>query len=75
MFDDAQRRRVIAARMRLKERFEPSQASTLETPQGTGPPNRHGLPQVPVGQTVTERWPILDLGESRCTPITVDGCA
>jgi DMSO/TMAO reductase YedYZ molybdopterin-dependent catalytic subunit len=32
-------------------------------PQGSGPPNRHGLPAVPVGQRVVENWPVLDLGD------------
>ena len=30
--------------------------------QGTGPANRHGQPQVPVGQHVVKKWPVLDLG-------------
>jgi len=33
-----------------------------EGPQGDGPPNRHGMPRVPVGQRVVESWPVLDLG-------------
>jgi DMSO/TMAO reductase YedYZ molybdopterin-dependent catalytic subunit len=52
--------------MKLKKRFE---KKMVETPsildnnaQGSGPKNRHGMPQVPIGQTVTEKWPILDLG-------------
>jgi len=32
-------------------------------PEGSGPPNRHGLPTIPVGQHVVENWPVLDLGE------------
>lgn len=32
------------------------------TPMGDGPPNRHGLPSVPVGQHTVENWPVLDLG-------------
>jgi len=31
--------------------------------QGTGPENRHGEPQVPVGQHVVKKWPVLDLGD------------
>ncbi|MHC4837848.1 MAG: sulfite oxidase-like oxidoreductase [Planctomycetota bacterium] len=30
--------------------------------QGSGPANRHGQPQVPVGQHTVENWPVLDLG-------------
>lgn len=58
--------RIIEARMKLKDRFEermkgtPSMAD--ETPQGKGPANRHGMPQTPVGQTLTQKWPVLDLG-------------
>ena len=32
-------------------------------PQGTGPPNRHGMPKLPVGQHEVKNWPVLDLGE------------
>ena len=32
-------------------------------PQGSGPANRHGMPQLPVGQHVVRNWPVLDLGE------------
>ena len=33
-------------------------------PLGSGPKNRHGMPQVPVDQTPTApgKWPVLDLG-------------
>jgi DMSO/TMAO reductase YedYZ molybdopterin-dependent catalytic subunit len=65
MGDDKQER-IVEARMKLRERFfdrmakTPSQAD--DRPQGKGPPNAHGMPQVPVGQTVTKGWPVLDLG-------------
>jgi DMSO/TMAO reductase YedYZ molybdopterin-dependent catalytic subunit len=32
-------------------------------PQGTGSPNRHGMPKLPVGQHEVKNWPVLDLGE------------
>ena len=32
-------------------------------PEGSGPPNRHGLPAVPIGQHVVGNWPVLDLGD------------
>src|SRR5262249_60986953 len=32
-------------------------------PQGSGPPNRHRMPKLPVGQHVVKNWPVLDLGE------------
>ena len=32
-------------------------------PEGSGPPNREGLPQLPIGQHQVKNWPVLDLGE------------
>ena len=32
-------------------------------PQGTGPSNRHGMPQLPPGQRRVPNWPVLDLGD------------
>jgi len=32
-------------------------------PEGSGPINRHGMPQLPVGQHEVKNWPVLDLGE------------
>ena len=32
-------------------------------PEGSGPPNRHGMPMLPVGQHEVKNWPVLDLGE------------
>jgi DMSO/TMAO reductase YedYZ molybdopterin-dependent catalytic subunit len=45
---------------------------------GSGPPNRHGLPRVPVGQRVVTNWPVLDLGDVPRVPteaweLAVDG--
>ena len=34
-----------------------------QPPQGSGPENRHGMPQLPVGQHEVKNWPVLDLGE------------
>jgi len=34
-----------------------------QPPEGTGPANRHGIPQLPVGQHQVKNWPVLDLGE------------
>lgn len=59
-------KRIVEARMKLKARFEekikltPSVAD--DKPMGTGKPNRHGMPVVPVGQVITKKWPVLDLG-------------
>ena len=33
------------------------------TPRGSGPPNQHGMPQLPIGQHEVANWPVLDLGE------------
>jgi DMSO/TMAO reductase YedYZ molybdopterin-dependent catalytic subunit len=30
---------------------------------GSGPPNRHGKPKLPVGQHAVKNWPVLDLGD------------
>jgi hypothetical protein len=38
-------------------------------PEGTGPPNRHGMPQLPVGQHAVKNWPVLDLGEQPDVPL------
>jgi DMSO/TMAO reductase YedYZ molybdopterin-dependent catalytic subunit len=59
-------KRVVEARMKLKARFEekiqqtPSVADTR--PMGSGSINRHGMPVLPVGQTISKKWPVLDLG-------------
>jgi len=58
--------RVVEARMKLKARFEEKMQQTPSVadskPLGTGLPNRHGMPVVPIGQTLTKKWPVLDLG-------------
>jgi DMSO/TMAO reductase YedYZ molybdopterin-dependent catalytic subunit len=58
--------KVVQARLRLRERFEEkmrkSPAQSDLRPQGSGPRNRHGMPQLPVGQVETKKWPVLDLG-------------
>ncbi len=79
---DRARERIIAARMKLKARFAAKIAATASQsdprPLGQGPTNRHGMPQVPVGQSVTQKWPVLDLGSKpridRATwTLTIDG--
>jgi DMSO/TMAO reductase YedYZ molybdopterin-dependent catalytic subunit len=32
-------------------------------PQGSGPPNRNGLPSIPIDQHVVANWPVLSLSE------------
>src|SRR5690606_41904160 len=58
--------RIVKARLALKQRFEEAMRSTPsladDSPLGSGAPNRHGMPRLPVGQTETHKWPVLDLG-------------
>ncbi len=66
--------RVVEARMKLKSRFEEKMRNTPSVadnrPMGTGTPNRHGMPLLPVGQTITKKWPVLDLGIQPDIPLT-----
>jgi DMSO/TMAO reductase YedYZ molybdopterin-dependent catalytic subunit len=66
MTDKSKLDRIVEARLKLKARYE---AQVAETPamsdqgaMGTGAPNRHGMPKLPPGQHVTDKWPVLDLG-------------
>jgi len=58
--------RIVAARMKLKARFEEKMRGTPSMadprPMGTGAKNRHGMPRLPVGQSESRKWPVLDLG-------------
>jgi DMSO/TMAO reductase YedYZ molybdopterin-dependent catalytic subunit len=58
--------RIVEARMKLKARFEEKIRLTPSVsdpkPMGSGKQNRHGMPEVPIGQTITKKWPVLDLG-------------
>jgi DMSO/TMAO reductase YedYZ molybdopterin-dependent catalytic subunit len=74
--------RIVEARRKLRERFlermRTTPAQSDERPQGTGPANRHGMPQVPPGQFVTDKWPVLDLGRkpdirTSAWTLTIDG--
>jgi len=38
-------------------------------PEGSGVPNRHGMPKLPVGQHEVKNWPVLDLGEQPDIPL------
>jgi DMSO/TMAO reductase YedYZ molybdopterin-dependent catalytic subunit len=72
---DELRRRIVEARLRLRERFlariQQTPALSDAQPLGSGPPNRHGMPQIPVGQTPTApgKWPVLDLGIHPVVPL------
>jgi len=73
MSESEKLQRVVEARMKLKSRFEdkikqtPSVAD--DKPMGKGRLNRHGMPVVPVGQTITQKWPVLDLGTQPDVPL------
>ena len=58
--------KIVEARLKLKARFEEKMKDTPsvsdQKPMGTGEINRHGMPQLPVGQIKTVKWPVLDLG-------------
>jgi DMSO/TMAO reductase YedYZ molybdopterin-dependent catalytic subunit len=66
MDESGKLQRVVEARMKLKGRFEDKMKKTPsmadEQPMGSGQPNRHGMPEIPVGQIETKKWPVLDLG-------------
>lgn len=59
-------KRVVEARMKLKARFEEKIQQTPSVadarPLGSGTLNSHGMPVLPIGQTITKKWPVLDLG-------------
>ena len=74
--------KILEARMKLKARFEEKMkhtpAQSDDQPLGSGPKNRHGMPQLPSGQHITKQWPVLDLGISPNVPkeswrLTIDG--
>lgn len=70
MAEDEIQSRIVAARLRLRERFlariSGTPALADARPLGSGPRNRHGMPKIPIGQTPTAegKWPVLDLGRA-----------
>ena len=60
---------LVARRQKFIDRQIALDASAVNVsiagrrPEGAGPPNRHGMPKLPVGQHVVKNWPVLDLGE------------
>jgi DMSO/TMAO reductase YedYZ molybdopterin-dependent catalytic subunit len=65
MSDEDRKERILRARMRLRERFlarRDREGAAKGSAQGTGPLNAHGLPHLPVGQSSSRKWPVLDLG-------------
>jgi DMSO/TMAO reductase YedYZ molybdopterin-dependent catalytic subunit len=71
---DEKESRIVEARLKLRQRFLDRMAQTPGTsdsrPLGHGPPNRHGMPKVPEGQTITQGWPVLDLGRQPNVPLS-----
>jgi len=66
MGTDEKEQRIVEARLKLRERFldRIKETPAVKDPQplGTGAVNRHGMPRLPAGQTLTKGWPVLDLG-------------
>jgi len=56
------RRKYIQRQMEL-DKSAVDVAFAGRRPEGSGPRNRYGMPQLPVGQHVVKNWPVLDLGE------------
>jgi len=59
---------LVEKRLRYIERQRALRAQTPEAfvhaqPAGSGGPNRHGMPKLPVGQRQVPNWPVLDLGD------------
>ncbi len=58
--------RIVEARMKLKARFEEKMKQTPSVADNKtmakGILNRHGMPLIPAGQTITNKWPVLDPG-------------
>jgi DMSO/TMAO reductase YedYZ molybdopterin-dependent catalytic subunit len=60
---------LVQKRLRYIERQKQLDTSAVnvrfhgQPPQGTGVPNRDGMPKLPVGQHEVKNWPVLDLGD------------
>jgi DMSO/TMAO reductase YedYZ molybdopterin-dependent catalytic subunit len=72
--NDDRASRIVDARLKLRERFlrriEETPARSDARPLGSGPSNRHGMPQLPIGQVETQQWPVLDLGFQPQVPLS-----
>jgi DMSO/TMAO reductase YedYZ molybdopterin-dependent catalytic subunit len=60
------RQRYIA---RQRELAKHKAVDARSAPAGSGPPNRHGLPKLPIGQHEVKNWPTLDLGDQPEIPL------
>jgi DMSO/TMAO reductase YedYZ molybdopterin-dependent catalytic subunit len=63
MDDLVQRRLRYIERQKQLHRDAVDVAFEGMTPAGSGPANRDGMPQLPVGQHEVRNWPVLDLGD------------
>ena len=60
---------LVEKRRRFIERQKAAHPARVDVrfagrrPEGLGPPNRHGMPRLPVGQHGVKNWPVLDLGD------------
>ena len=62
--DDLVERRIrYIERQKLLHKESVDVDAASQPAMGTGQPNRHGKPQLPVGQHVVRNWPVLDLGD------------
>jgi len=66
MAEDKQAR-IEATRLKLRERWLAK--ARQHGNQGSGLPNRHGQPKLPPGQTLSQKWPVLDLGSQPRVPL------
>lgn len=68
--DQSKEASLVERRQRYVERMRRAKPHTVDvalegkSPQGSGPTNRHGMPQLPVGQREVKNWPVLDLGST-----------
>ncbi len=67
--DLVERRRKYIQRQIELDKSAVNVAFAGRAPQGSGPPNRHGMPKLPIGQHEVKNWPVLDLGEQPNVPL------
>ncbi|MFL5404867.1 MAG: sulfite oxidase-like oxidoreductase, partial [Myxococcales bacterium] len=71
---DEKEARIVEARMKLRDRYlgrvRATPGASDPQPLGSGPKNRHGMPRLPPGQSITKGWPVLDLGRTPNVPIS-----
>ena len=67
--DLVERRQRYIRRQILLDREAVNVAFEGQTPRGSGPANRDGLPKLPVGQHAVANWPVLDLGDLPTVPL------